>query len=213
MKNLSLALNVVLLLAVGFLYYKQFAGTKTEVAAVTEISDSTSAPAPAPVVLSELPKDVPVVFVNADSLFAGYEMAKKAKAALEAKVSAYQHSYQNKVDQFQKEYKDYMDKAGAGAYSKEQGMAIEEGLQKKRDEIMQMEQNQDKMMGEMDNANVDVQKSIYSFLTRFNKEHGYYCAMAYTTTGGGVLGVKDSLDVTKQVLVGLNAEYKTGKGK
>lgn len=211
MKNLSLALNAVLILAVGFLYYKQFSGTKTEAAAIAEPGDSTSTPAPTPPVLSELPKDVPVVFVNADSLFAGYEMAKKAKVVLEGKVSSYQRTYQTKVDQFQQEYKDYMEKAGAGAYTKEQGMVIEEGLQKKRDDIMQMEQNQDKMMGEMDNANVDVQKNIYNFLTRFNKEHGYYCAMAYTTTGGGVLGIKDSLDVTNQVLVGLNAEYKAKK--
>jgi outer membrane protein len=211
-KNISLALNIVLLLAVGFLYYKQFSGKTPETVVPTDGSDSTAV-APTPVVLSELPKDVPLVFINADSIFAKYEMAKKAKTALEAKVSTYQRSYQSKVDAFQKEYQDYMEKAGAGAYSKEQGLAIEEGLQKKRDDIMQMEQNQEKVMGEMDNSSVGVQKSIYDFLKRFNQEHGYYCAMAYTTTGGGVLGIKDSLDVTNQVLTGLNAEYKASKAK
>jgi len=35
--------------------------------------------------------------------------------------------------------------------------------------------------------------------------------LAYTIGGGGVLGVNDSLDVTKQVLAGLNAEYKAVK--
>lgn len=212
MKNLSLALNIVLLLAVGFLFYKQYSGETPEAAIATDGADSTVAIA-APVALTELPKDVPLVFINADSIFAHYEFAKKAKAAAEGKVTSYQRSYQVKVDAFQKEYQDYMEKAGAGAYTKEQGLAIEQGLQKKRDEIMAMEQNQEKIMSEMDNSNVDVQKSIYDFLTRFNKEHGYYCAMAYTTTGGGVLGIKDSLDVTQQVLAGLNAEYKAGKGK
>lgn len=210
MKNISLVLNIVLLLAVGFLFYKQFSGTHTEAAVAAEDSANAVAP-PTPVVLSELPKDVPLVFINADSIFAHYEMAKKAKAVTEGKVAAYRKSYEAKVTAFQKEYQDYMDKAGAGAYSKEQGLQIEEGLQKKRDEIMMMEQNQEKVMGEMDDSNVEVQKAIYDFLARFNKEHGYYCAMAYTLSGGGVLGVKDSLDVTNQVLAGLNAEYKAKK--
>lgn len=212
MKNISLALNIVLLLAVGFLYYKQFSGSHSETVLAADGSDSTVTMA-TPVILSELPKNVPVVFVNADSIFSKYDFAKKAKAAVEGKVSAYQRSYQAKVESFQKEYQDYMEKAGAGAYTKEQGMEIEAGLQKKRDDIMAMEQNQERVMGDMENSNVDVQKRIYEYLTRFNKEHGYYCVLAYTKTGGGVLGVSDSLDVTAQVLSGLNAEYSATKGK
>ena len=212
MKNISLALNIALLLAVGFLYYKDFSGSKNETAVSAVNKDSTAAIAP-PVVLSDLPKNMSFVFVNADSIYAKYDYAKKTKAILESKVAAYQRSYQAKTEAFQKEYQDYMQKAQAGAYTKEQGQVIEEGLQNKRDEIMAMEQNQDKVAGEMDNSNADVQKSVYDFLARFNKEHGYNCVLAYTKSGGGVLGVNDSLDVTPQVLAGLNAEYKAKKGK
>ena len=214
MKNISLALNIVLLIAVGFLYYKDFAGEKSENLSVEGRNDSLSASSPMAVVpASELPKNVPVVFVNADTIFAKYEYAKKTKAASEGKAENYQKTYQAKADAFQKEYSDYVEKAGAGGYTKEQGLAIEAGLQKKRDEIMAMEQNQEKVMSELDNSNIEVQKKIYDYLTKFNKEHGYYCVLAYTRTGGGVLGINDSLDVTPQVLSGLNAEYKAGKGK
>ena len=212
MKNISLALNLILLLAVGFLYYKQFSGNKNETAIALAGNDSLKAAAPA-VVLSALPKNMPLVFVNADSIFSKYEFAKKAKAEADIKVANYQKAYQAKANSFQKEYSDYMEKAGAGAYTKEQGLAIEEGLKNKKEEIMLMEQNQDKVMSEMESSNTEVQKKIYSFLTAFNKQHGYYCVLAYTKTGGGVLGVNDSLDVTTQVLSGLNAEYKTDKGK
>lgn len=211
-KNISLALNVVLLLSVGFLYYKQFSGSKNEIDPAEGTSDSLGTVAPA-VILSELPKNVPVVFINADTLFAKYELAKKEKIAGEVKMANYQKSYQAKVDAFQKEYSDYMEKAGGGNYTKEQGLAIEEGLKKKKDEIMMMEQNQDKVMGELENSNVHVQQKIYDYLTRFNKEHGYYCVLAYTKTGGGVLGINDSLDVTTQVLSGLNTEYNAEKRK
>jgi outer membrane protein len=210
-KNISLALNIVLLLAVGFLYYRDFSGNKNVAAATASASDSVKV-AP-PVILSALPKDVPVVFINADTLFEKYELAKKAKTAAEIKASSFQKAYQAKVDAFQKEYSDYMEKAGAGAYTKEQGLAIEEGLKKKKEDIMMMEQNQDKVTGELDKSNLDVQKRVYDYLARFNKEHGYYCVLAYTKAGGGVLGVNDSLDVTPQVLAGLNAEYNSNKEK
>ena len=213
-KNISLSLNIVLLIAVGFLYYKQFSGSKGKDVAMAENADSSRVHAAVPAApLAELPKNIPLVFVNADTLFARYEFAKKAKSAGEGKVAVYQKAYQAKTDAFQKEYSDYMEKAGAGAYTKEQGLAIEEGLKKKKDEIMVMEQNQDKVMSELDNSNADVQKKIYDYLARFNKEHGYYCVLAYTRSGGGVLGISDSLDVTAQVLAGLNTEYNAVKGK
>jgi outer membrane protein len=212
-KNISLVLNIILIAAVGFLYYKDFSGSKVNSATAASTSKDSVPAAVAPVVLSALPKGIPIVFVNADTIFAKYELAKKSKASAEAKAAVYQKAYQAKVDQFQKEYSDYMEKAGAGAYTKEQGLQIEEGLKKKKEDIMMMEQNQEKMVSEMDNSNMDVQKKVYDYLERFNKEHGYYCVLAYTKSGGGVLGVNDSLDVTGQVLAGLNTEYSTNKGK
>lgn len=212
MKNISLTLNIVLLIAVGFLYYNQFSGGKNENNLRIESNDSASNVLP-DAAISELPKDVRIVFLNADSLYAKYDFAKKAKAASQEKMAGYQRSYQSKVDAFQKEYGDYMEKAGAGAYTKEQGIAIETGLQKKRDEILVMEQNQERLMGELENSNTDVQKKIYEYLTRFNKEHGYYCVLAYTRAGGGALGVNESLDVTSQVVSGLNVEYNSEKVK
>ena len=215
MKNISLALNAVLLLAVGFLYYKQFSGGKTADAESDTLNDSIASPI-VPLsasAMAALPKGVPFAFINADTIFTHYEFAKKAKASGEGRVANYQKTYQAKVEAFQKEYSEYMEKAGAGGYTKEQGLSIEAGLQKKKEEIMAMEQNQEKVMNELDNSNIEVQKKIYDYLTKFNKEHGYYCALAYTLTGGGVLGINDSLDVTSQVLVGLNAEYNATKKK
>ncbi len=215
MKNISLAINGILVIAVAFLFYKTFSGSKSEIASATSVNDSLVQPV-VPLsakTIASLPKGVAFAFVNADTIFAHYEFAKKAKAAGEGRVLNYQKSYQQKVESFQKEYDDYVQKAGAGGYTKEQGQAIEAGLQKKKDDIVTMEQNQDKVMAELDNSTIQVQSKVYSYLSRFNKEHGYYCVLAYTLTGGGVLGINDSLDVTRQVLEGLNAEYKASQGK
>jgi outer membrane protein len=215
MKNISLAINAILIVAVAFLFYKTFSGASSGEAGSASATDSLVQPV-VPLsakTLASLPKGVPFAFVNADTIFAHYEFAKKAKAAGEGRVASYQKSYQLKVEAFQKEYDDYVQKAGAGGYTKEQGQAIEAGLQKKKDDIVLMEQNQDKVMAELDHSTIEVQGKVYNYLSRFNKEHGYYCALAYTLTGGGVLGINDSLDVTRQVLEGLNAEYKAVQNK
>lgn len=216
MKNISLAINAVLLVAVGFLFYKTFSGSKTDGTGSENTADSAATPVIVPLsaqTLASLPKGIPFAFINADTIFMKYAFAKKAKAAGEGRVASYQKSYQQKVETFQNEYDDYVKKAGAGGYTKEQAMGIEAGLQKKKDEIMEMEQNQDKIMAELDHSTIEVQTKVYDYLKRFNQENGYYCILAYTLTGGGVLGVSDSLDVTKQVLEGLNAEYAANKGK
>jgi len=215
MKNISVALNALLILAVGFLYYKQFSVVSAHDVSSSESADSTkTSPLPAlPSASASMPKNTNVVFVNADSVFAHYEYAKSAKADGESRVAGYEKNYRQKMEAFQKEYNDYMEKAGAGQYTKEQGLAIEAALTKKRDELMALEQNQDKVLGEVDKTNLDVQKKVYDYLERFNKENGYTCVLAYTRSGGGVLGINESLDVTNKVLEGLNAEHKASKGK
>lgn len=216
MKNISLIINAVLIAAVAFLFYKTFSSSKNNFTDSTLAEDSTSTAVITPLstqAIASLPQGVPFAFINTDSIFSHYALAKKVKAAGEAKVANLQKAYQKKVEAFQQEYDDYVQKAGAGAYTKEQGTAIETGLQKRKEEIMMMEQSQNGIMQEIDNSTLEIQHQLYDYLKRFNKEHGYSCTFAYTLGSGGVLGVADSLDVTKQVIVGLNNEYNSGKGK
>ena len=217
MKNISLALTALLLVAVAFLYYKDFSVKKNEAGIAAQRPDSVvtaSAPPQTHVDLSSLPKNASVVFINSDSIFAHYNYAKDAKAAGEVKIAGRQKLYEEKAAAFQKEYNDYIDKAGKGLYTKEQGEQIEAGLQKKQQEILEMQQNQDSFLGKIDDTNADVLKKVYEYLVRFNKQHGYVCALPYSRSGAsGALGIADSLDVTNAVVEGLNAEYKTSKGK
>lgn len=211
-KNISVLLNIFLFAAVAGLYYLHFYGSKTQISQTeTATVSDTGAPTPPSVPISSIPKNTPIVFINADSVFAHYEYAQKARNASDAKAAGLEKTYQDKVMAFQKEYQEYMEKAGAGMYTKEQGLVIEEGLRKKQIEILEMEKKQGKFLEDVDKTNADVQKKIYDYLERFNKQHGYYCTLAFTKTGGGALGVNDSLDVTALVIQGLNEEYKAEK--
>lgn len=213
MKNILIIINAVLIAAVAFLFYKTFSAPKSNSSDNVNNADSTFITPLSEQALSSLPKGASFAFVNTDSIFTHYTLAKKVKTTGEGKVANLQKAYQQKVAALQKEYDDYVQKAGAGVYTKEQGTAIEAGLQKKKDEIVMMEQSQTSIMQEIDNASAEVQQKLYDFLKRFNKEHGYNCTFAYTLSGGGVLGIADSLDITRQVINGLNNEYNMAKGK
>lgn len=208
-KSILITLNALLFIAVGFLYYRNFSETKEEGDNNKQKHDSTAIiPPVVPVAnIASLPKGAPIVFINSDSLFEKYEYAQKARASGEGKIEYARKNYQAKFEALQRDYADYIEKAKKGTYSQEEGLRIEAELKNRYDELIMMEQNQDKILDALDNANMDVMKKIYDFMARFNKKHGYVCALAYTHTGGGVLGINDSLDVTRQVIEGLNAEY------
>jgi outer membrane protein len=212
-KSFSLILNIILLLAVGFLFYKiYFPNASCPICKLSgkgnDTLENTSPALVSAISLSSAPRDAKIVFINADSVYAHYEFAKKTRTFSDAKAAGLEKSYRQKVADFQKEYQDYVEKAGAGMYTKEQGIAIEESLRKKQQEILEMEGRHGKMLDEMEQTTLEVQQKIYDYLHRFNRQNGYSCVLAYTKTGGGVLGINDSLDVTALVIQGLNEEYK-----
>ncbi len=68
MKNLSVALNVVLLVAVMFLYVKVFSGNKSK----TAVPEGKNLPV----------KSANIYYVNADTLFENYDLYKETKIGL-----------------------------------------------------------------------------------------------------------------------------------
>lgn len=215
MKNILIALNALLLLAVAFLYYQQFSGDQINEDRSPTADSSVASVSPVMPMseIASLPKGASVVFINSDSLFEHYEYAKKAKVSGEGRVEAARKSLQAKEAALQKDYEDYMEKAQKGMYSQEEVFKIEADLKRRYEEIMKLAEGQDKILDQLDESKQDALKKIYDYISRFNKQHGYVCALAYTRSGGVVVGVSDSLDVTRQVIEGLNAEYKATQSK
>jgi outer membrane protein len=209
-KNILIAINALLLLSVAFLYYKQFSGTQineksNSTTDSSVVSDSFTMPVPN---ITSLPKGTAVVFFNSDSIFEHYEYAKKMKVHGESKIENARKALQAKETALQNDYADYMEKAQKGMYTREEGLKIEEDLKRRYEEIIKLTEGHDKMLEQIEASNQEVLKKIYDYVSRFNKKHGYVCALAYSRSGGVVVGVNDSLDVTRQIVEGLNAEYK-----
>jgi outer membrane protein len=209
-KNLSLALNGILLLAVAVLYYLHFSTSSTSAVHVPAAKKDPSA-----VVESAKPGDLKasdIVFVNLDSLNAHYEFILDNSKVLTARQNAYENEYQQLNEQFQKHYEESGKAAQSGMLS---GAALEEikaKLQVEQNEVMKKQDQLRSLEGDMQRKVAEVQKKVTDFLTRYNSAGHYRYILSYTAnTVSSVLYGRLDQDITPEVVKGLNEEYRAAK--
>lgn len=185
MKNLSLALNGVLFIAVIFLYIKMYSN-KSE----------------APLIVQGKAKDATIVFVNSDSLLDHYDFYLNLKSAFEKKRDSVDVLLQNKDKSLKSEAMQYQQKAET--MSNEERQRTEDGLMQKQQSLVAMRDDlMDFLTKEEDKMNDDIHNHLVGFLKSYNKSHGYHYILG-VQKGSGVLLANDSLDITAQVIEGIN---------
>ncbi|QNL47749.1 OmpH family outer membrane protein [Olivibacter sp. SDN3] len=151
-----------------------------------------------------------IVYVNSDSLLANYEYFKDMQTALEAKAKKTQSELQAKGNAFQREVADYQ--KNAATMSAEQRQSTEERLARKQEELGKFNQNANQSFA---NDEAQEQEKLYNkvsdHLKGYATEKGYKYVLTYSRGNPGVLFADTTLEVTKEVVDGLNAAYKKEK--
>src|ERR1700761_8135845 len=154
----------------------------------------------------------PVVFVNSDTLLNNYDYYKVVKSRLQTLSQNAQNELETKGKAFQKEVAAYQ--KNANALTPMQKAATEKKLAKEQQTLQEMSQNTGKQLQEMEaEENTKLYDHIASFLKTYTKTKGYKIVLTYSKSNPNMLYGDDSLDITRDVLVGLNAEYKAASGK
>jgi outer membrane protein len=192
MKNLSIGLNVVLAIAVAVLYYFHFKSpnARTKPSAVNL-------------------KDVHIAYINTDTLFEHYDFfvtKQKELKKLEDDNSEYLKrqaaSLQNELE---------MAQAKVATMNASQAQAAQENLQRKQQIFMQQkEEMQDAYGKKLQDMNDTLANKIHRYLKNYNKEKQFDYILGYQK-GSGILFAKDELDVTPEVLKGMNENYSKEK--
>jgi outer membrane protein len=210
-KNFSIQLNVVLLIAVAVLYYLHFS---SPVSADTAIVSSDSAALAKPIV--KAPKDIKaskIVFVNTDVLNEQYELVKELTANIKSQQQSLDAKYQRKGSEFQQKYMDFQQKANQGLLSENETIKAQEELAKGKDELDKMEAQLQGLMDKMQADNEIVLKNVMDYIDEYNKNSNYNYILAYSrSTMSPVLLANDSLDITSEIVDGLNEQYRAKKG-
>ncbi len=202
-QKVSLGFNVVLLVAVIYLFYAHFSGQSTVV------EESPVEDVVADSVQTDLPDVGPnakIAYVNIDSLNANYEfltdmqndlIAEQTK--MEGRVAARAKEVQEKLLALQQ--RQYTSQQEVQAAEMEaQNMQIE------------LENYRARLANELMDKEVEHQKKLYEnvrmFIERYNEEHDFDYVLNYSKIGGAILFTNESLDITNDVIAGLNEEYK-----
>jgi outer membrane protein len=197
MKNLSLILNIVLLVAVAVLYYFHFSSPKA-----ASFSGSTANDA----VLGELK----IAYINADTVLKYYDYLKVNKQQLEAKTQKLDADFRNRAQGLQNEFSAYQRSVNSMTIG--QVKATEENLAKKQQNLQMYQQTlQQQMMQEEANLNKQLYDRITAFLKDYSAQKGLQVVLKYDPTSDMLYG-GSALDISQDVITGLNDSYKNEKG-
>ena len=190
MKNILLAINIVLLVLVGYLYYLHFHKDDNK----TQSAHSSST-------LTADNSKSRVAYIDLDSLQNNYGYYQKLKDDFEKKqnkandeITALQKKYQNRAMQLQQK--------AATMNQKEQEQAMQE-INKMQQDLQARKQSIDNQLyNENSKMKEDILTRIQNFLKDYNKDGKYSYIFSYEP---GFMFYKDStLNITPAVIAGLN---------
>jgi outer membrane protein len=172
-------------------------GNKKDTAAKTE-TKTTEAKA--------TPPSGKIAYVNMDTLESKYEYLKNKRAELEKETAQLDAEIGRMTQSFQNEYVAFQKKAQAGTLTQAEGEAGQKRLGEMQQNIEMRQKNAGaQLMKKQDAFNKDLQSRLDTYLAKYNAEKNYDYILSYTK-GGPIMFANKALDITEEVVKGMNAE-------
>lgn len=200
MKKLSLWLNIVLIIAVAGIYFLHFSGNKTTKTETGVEGKKQS-----------IDRDFAIAYVNIDTLVSNYDLYKDKVEELTQKKNESEAELQVKSSSFDREVQDYRNKLSKGLITRTKAQMLEQELAQKQQELYAVgESLQRQLMDEEQVMYRQVLNEIMEYLEEYNKEYNYKFIFR-NAFGGELLYADKSLNITQDVLTGLNESYAKSK--
>ncbi len=195
-KNLSLILNGILIIAVGILYYLHFSSGHVHQVANNTQNVSTAG-------------GNTLVYIMEDSLMNHYQLFKELSGQINKKQQDMEASYQARAVSLQKEIDNY--KKMAPRIAPRDAQNVEDQLMQKQQSLYQYQQSlSQEIMDEQQQVNDQLYGKVSGFLKDYAAQNGYQVVLNYKRGSGMLYGV-DMLDITNDVVKGLNEQYSKEK--
>ncbi|EJX00678.1 lipoprotein [gut metagenome] len=149
----------------------------------------------------------PVAIVDIDSLASQYEYCKEGLAALDAKQAKFRQQLNNKGQTLQNGMVEFQKKLQSGGYtSQQQAEQAQAKLQKQQQALQNLQMKIEEEMAEATQTYQDqLRKNLHDFLKEFNKDGRYKVILS--KSGDNVLYADPTVDITSEVVAGLNKNY------
>jgi outer membrane protein len=196
MKKLSLWLNIVLIVAVGGIYFLHFSGNNTSKAEVNE--DGTEV---------EINRDYAIAYVNIDTLIRNYDLFIDKSDQLTQKRNESEAELQIQSKKFENEVRDFQDKVNKGLITRTKAQMLQQELAQKEQQLYATRDNLAMQLSEEEQVMYrQVLNEVMSYLEEYNVEYNYKYIFS-NSFGGQLLYTDKSLNITRDVLKGLNEKY------
>ena len=183
MKNTSLILSIISLVAVVVFGILALTNGKSEAAAPAEGEAAAAAACKGA-----------IVYVDLDRILMEYDMANDLRSVVETKVQNIQAEVNRRGQKLEKDVTAFQEKIEKGLLTRSVAEAQSQKLQQQ-----EIQEEQLVMMNQLGDA-------IKTFIEKYNAEKQY--AMILTNSAGApVITADAALDITDDVLAGLNEEY------
>lgn len=195
MKTISLILNGILIIAIGVLYYLHFfAGPKEP---SEQRSDTTMTIA-----------DVPIVYINIDTLLNNYDYYQDLRMEMEDKQAELEAQLGSKSKRYEQNAQDYQNKVNKGLVTRREAAELEQSLMQEQQDLLQLRDELSMQLAEEEQVrNRRLIDNIMEYLKEYNKDYNYKFIFS-NSFGDNMLFASDSLNITYSVLEGINKRYR-----
>jgi len=154
-----------------------------------------------------------IVYVELDSVIANFDMADDLSTGLQDKQKNSEAELASKSQAFDREVRDYQNKAQKGLITRATAAEMEQTLAQQQQNLLAL---RDEMAYNLNEESLVAQRQVLEyineFLAEYNKTHHYQYILAKQFPGPVLLS-DTTLDITADVTAGLNAKYLAEKTK
>jgi outer membrane protein len=195
MKNTSLILSIVSLVAVvvfGILFLTKD-GSKSEASVEGEAVEAAA--------------KGDIVYIDLDRILMEYDMANDLRSVVQTKIENIQAEINRRGQKLQNEVNSFQEKLDKGLMTRSVAEVQSQKLQQQELDFNNYAAQKDQEINEEQLVMMNqLGDAIQTFLAKYNEEKQY--AMILTNSGGAPVIVADeALNITDDVLAGLNEEY------
>ncbi len=202
MKKFTLIFNIVLALSVVALFVLHFSQKSGKTSVATNGKTETSA---------DLSAQFTAAWVNVDTVLNNYDMYFDMRKELEANSRKLEAELNSKSRTFEKEAMDFQDKVQKGLVTRSEAQQLQTALANKEQELYRLRDEMRMQLAEEEQVKLRIiQNSITEYLKEYNTNKGFHIILS-STFGGTMLYGHPALDITNEVLLGLNEKYKANR--
>ena len=149
-----------------------------------------------------------IVYLRLDTLMMQYDMYSDLQSAFEAKAQTVDSDLNKKARKLESDIKNFENQINKGLLTRSAAEQQNNSLQQRQTNLQnEAAQKQQELAEESQVLMNQVMYAIQSYLEEYNKEHNFAAILTTTAASNVVMVGAPALDITQEIVDGLNAEY------